>query len=156
MLHKPQIIGVSLLIEKGIFGLGNLVANMRWIRGMALAWIGIKGHLSMEKKYAQVQVQRGAREPNQRTKTRKTVTKKKLRKPGCHKPTPLRINLVLEIWFLREPLQTYSPSETCCFSDFFLLHIAPTVASNIFEGVYFTRSTVLTECSLLRHHILSC
>src|ERR1043165_5175473 len=30
-------------------------------------------------------------------KTRKTKKKKKLRKQGCHKPTPLRINLSLEI-----------------------------------------------------------
>src|ERR1044072_2801205 len=86
----------------------------------------------------------------------KTEKKKKLRKPGFHKPTPLRTNLVLEIWLLREPSQTYRPSETCCFLDFFiLLHIVPTVASNIFEGVYFTRSTVLTECFPLIHHILS-
>src|SRR3954465_7934645 len=99
----------------------------------------------MERNYAQVQVQRGAQEPNQQTKTRKTEKTKKLRKPGCHKPTPLRINLVLEIWLLREPSQTYRPSETCYFSDFFLLLIIPTVASNIYEGVYFTRSTILTE-----------
>ena len=82
---------------------------MRWINGMAMARMGNKGHLSMERNYAQVQVQRGAQEPNQRTKTRKNSEKKKLRKPGCHKPTPLRINLVLEIWLLREPLQTYRP-----------------------------------------------
>ena len=71
LLHKPQIKGISLLIEKGIFGLDILVAWMRWISGMALAWIGDKGHLSMEREYAQVQVQRGAQEPNRRTKTRK-------------------------------------------------------------------------------------
>src|SRR4051812_29081199 len=100
---------------------------------MALARVGNQGHLSMENKYAQVQVQRGAQEPKQRQKTRKIEKSKKLRKPGCHKPTPLRINLVLEIWLLREPLQTYRPSATCCFSDFFfLLHIVPTVASNIY------------------------
>ena len=52
-----------------------------------MARVGIKGHLSMERKYAQVQVQRGAKEPNQRTKTRKTAKKKKLRKPGCHSYT---------------------------------------------------------------------
>src|SRR4051812_10111020 len=102
-------------------------------------------------------VQRGAQEPKQRQKREKSKKTKKLRKPGCHKPTPLRINLVLEIWLLREPSQTYRPSATCCFSDFFfLLHIVRTVASNIFEGVHSTRSTVLTECSPLIHHILSC
>ena len=63
---------------------------MRWVNGMAMARIGNKGHLSMERKYAQVQVQRGAQEPNQRTKSEKNCEKKKLRKPGCHKPTPLR------------------------------------------------------------------
>src|SRR4051812_9359336 len=79
-------------------------------------------------------------------KNEKNRKKKRLRKPGCHKPTPLRINLVLDIWLLREPSQTYRPSATCCFSDFFfLLHIVPTVASNIYEGVYFTRFTILTE-----------
>src|SRR4051812_4273613 len=31
---------------------------------------------------------------------------------------PPQKNLVLEIWLLREPSQTYRPSETCCFSDF--------------------------------------
>ena len=134
-------------IGKRNIWLDYLVAGLRWINGMALARVGNKGHLSMERKYAQVQVRRGAREPNQRQK-REKPRKKRLRKPGCHKPTPLRINLVLEIWLLREPLQTYCPSETWCFSDFFLLHTVPTVASNIFEGVYFTRSTVLTECSL--------
>ena len=67
-----------------------MVDMMRWINGMALPRIGNKGHLSMESKYAQVQVQRGAQEPNQRTKTRKNREKKKLRKSGCHKPTPLR------------------------------------------------------------------
>src|SRR3954469_24483722 len=101
-------------------------------------------------------VQRGAQEPNQRQKREKSRKKKRLRKPGCHKPTPLRINLVLKIWLLREPSQTYRPSETCCFSNFFLLHIVPTVASHIYEGVYFTRSTVLSDCSLLIHHIFSC
>ena len=35
-----------------------------------------QGHLSMERRYAQVQVQRGAREPNQRTKTRKPRKRK--------------------------------------------------------------------------------
>src|SRR3954465_9818616 len=38
---------------------------------MAMARVGNKGHLSMERKYAQVQVQRGAQEPNQRRKPRK-------------------------------------------------------------------------------------
>src|ERR1043165_5439404 len=150
LLHKPQIIGISLLIEKGIFGLDNLVAWVRWISGMALARVGNKGHLSMEKKYAQVQ---SPTRCSRNKPARKTEKKKKVRKPGCHKPTPLRINLVLEIWLLREPSQTYRPSATCRFSDFFyLLHIVPTVASNICEGVYFTRSMVLTECFPLIHH----
>ena len=124
---------------------------------MALARVGIKGHLSMEKKICSSSSPTRCSRTKPAAKTRKPRKKKKLRKPGCHKPTPLRINLVLEIWLLREPSQTYRPSATCCFSDFFiLLHIVPTVASNIFEGVYFTRSTVLTKCSLLIHHVLSC
>src|SRR3954467_7526649 len=110
---------------------------------MALARVGNKGHLSMEKEYAQVQSPTRCSRTKTAAKTGKTEKKKKLRKPGCHKPTPLRINLVLEIWLLREPSQTYCPSETCYFSNFlFLLHIVPTVASNLFEGVYFTWSTV--------------
>src|SRR3954468_19833407 len=130
---------------------------MRWITGMALASVGNKGRLSMKKKYAQVQSPTRCSRTKTAAKTRKNEKTKKLRKPGCHKPTPLRINLVLEIWLLREPSQTYRPSETCCFSDFFfLLHIVPTVASNLFDGVYFTWSTVLTKCSPLIHHILSC
>ena len=65
-------------MEKRNIGLEYLVAWMRWINGMELARIGIKGHLSMERRYAQVQVHRGAQEPNQRTKTRKTTKRK-----GC-------------------------------------------------------------------------
>src|SRR3954462_12669913 len=61
--------------------LGYLVAWMRWITGMALTRVGTKGHLSMERRYAQVHVRRGAQEPNQQTKTRRTAKKKKLRKP---------------------------------------------------------------------------
>src|SRR3954465_5158007 len=121
-----------------------------------MAGVGIKVHLSMERKYAQVQVQRGAQEPNQRTKTRKPRKRKSCENQGVTN-LPLRINLVLEIWLLREPSQTYRPSETCCFSNFFFLrHTVPTVASNIYEGVYFTRSTVLTKYSLMIHHLLSC
>src|SRR4051812_5337671 len=67
---------------------GIWVAWMGWINRMAMARVGFKGHLSMERKYAQVQVQRRAQEPNQQAKTRKTREKKKLQKPGCHKPTP--------------------------------------------------------------------
>ena len=122
-------------IGKRNIWLESLVAWMRWINGMALERVGNKGHLSMEKKYAQVQSPTRCSRTKTAAKTRKTVKKKKLRKPGCHKPTPLRINLVLEIWLLKEPSQTYLPSETRCFSDFFLLHIVPTVASTIFEGV---------------------
>src|ERR1043165_5256042 len=88
-------------------------------------------------------------------KNEKNREKEKAAKTRVSQTYPLRINLVLEIWLLREPSQTYRPSETFCFSDFFLLHTVPTVASNIFEGVYFTRSTVLTECSPLIHHIIS-
>ena len=86
-----------------------MVAWMRWINEMIMERHGNKGYLSMERKYAQVQVQRVAQNPNQRAKIQKNSEKKKLRKPGCHKPTPLRKNLVLEIWLLREPLKTYRP-----------------------------------------------
>ena len=68
-------------MEKGIFDLDILVAKLRWITGMALAWIGIKGHLSMERRYALVQVQRGAQEPKQRQK-REKPRKEKAAKTG--------------------------------------------------------------------------
>ena len=87
-------------------------------------------------------------------KNEKNREKKGCENQGVTNLPPLRINLVLEIWLLREPSQTYRPSEARCFSDFFLLHIIPTVASNIYEGVYFTRSTVLKYSPLI-HHILS-
>src|SRR4051812_27967570 len=45
-LHKPQIIGISLLMEKGIFSLNIWWLWMRWINEMALARVGNKGHLS--------------------------------------------------------------------------------------------------------------
>src|SRR3954466_7824919 len=100
---------------------------------MALTRVGNKGHLSMEKEICSSSSPTRCSRTKPAAKTRKTAKKKKLRKPGCHKPTPIRINLVLEIWLLREPLPTYRPSETCCFSDFFFLrHTVPTVASNIY------------------------
>src|SRR3954463_14029984 len=130
-------------MEKGIFGLIICWLWMRWITGMALARVGNKGHLSMEKEICSSSSPTRCSRTKTAAKTKKIEKSKKLRKPGCHKPTPLRINLALEIWLLREPSRTYRPSATCCFSDFFfLLHIVPTVASNTYEGVYFTRSTV--------------
>ena len=89
LLHKPQIKGISLLIEKGIFGLGILVAWVRWISGIALERVGIKDHLSMKKKYAQVQVQRGAREPNQRQKREKPRKRKGCENQGVTNLPPL-------------------------------------------------------------------
>src|ERR1043165_8366244 len=89
LLHKPQIIGISLLIEKGIFGLGILVARLRWVTGMALARVGIKGHLSMKRKYAQVQVQRGAQEPKQRQKREKPRKRKSCENRGVTNLPPL-------------------------------------------------------------------
>ena len=89
LLHKPQIIGISLLLEKGIYGLIILVAWMRWVTGMALARIGIKDHLSMERRYAQVQVQRGAREPNHRQKREKPRKRKSCENQGVTNLPPL-------------------------------------------------------------------
>ena len=66
---------------------------MMWVNGMTLARVGIKGHLSMERKYAQFQVRRGAQEPNQQTKTRKTAKRKSYENQGVTKdpyaPMPL-------------------------------------------------------------------
>ena len=45
----------------------------------------------------------GKRNPNPENQ-KKTNANKKGQKPGCHKPTPLRVNLVLEIWLLREQI----------------------------------------------------
>ena len=61
---------------------------MRWINGMALARVGNKGHLSMERKYAQVQVQRGAQKPNQRAKARKNQKKEKAAKTRVSQTYP--------------------------------------------------------------------
>src|SRR3954470_22176541 len=66
-----------------------MVAWMRWVNGMALPRIGNKGHLSMEINYAQVQVQRGAQNPNQRTKTRKTSKRKSCENQGVTNLPPL-------------------------------------------------------------------
>ena len=89
LLHKPQIIRISLLIEKGIFGLDILVARLRWINGMALEMVGIKDHLSMERRYAQVQVQRGAQEPNQRQKRENREKRKSCENQGVTNLPPL-------------------------------------------------------------------
>src|SRR3954465_11072250 len=88
---------------------------------MALARVGNQGHLSMEKEICSSSSPTRCSRTKPADKTRKTAKKKRRRKPGCHKPTPLRINLVLEIWLLREPSQTYRPSETCCFPNFLFL-----------------------------------
>ena len=61
-----------------------MVAKLRWINGMALARAGNKGHLSMEKEYAQVQSPTRCSRTKTAAKTRETEKKKKLRKPGCH------------------------------------------------------------------------
>ena len=66
-----------------------MVAWMRWINGMTLARTGNKGHLSMEGNYAQVQVQRGAQNPNQRTKMRKTEERKSCENQGVTNLPPL-------------------------------------------------------------------
>src|SRR3954471_23911279 len=71
-----------------------MVAWMRWINIMALERIGNKGHLSMEGNYAQVQVQRGAQNPNQRAKTRKTLKRKSCENQG------------VTDWSVRASLQT--------------------------------------------------
>src|SRR3954468_13765559 len=92
LLHKPQIIGISLLIEKGIYGLIICWLWMRWITGMALARVGNKGHLSMEKEICSSSSPTRCSRTKPAAKTRKIEKSKKLRKPGCHKPTPLRIN----------------------------------------------------------------
>src|SRR3954466_9440281 len=97
LLHKPQIIGISLLIEKGIFGLNIWWLWMRWITGMALARVGNQGHLSMEKEICSSSSPTRCSRTKPADKNEKTAKKKKLRKPGCPKPTPLRINLVLKI-----------------------------------------------------------
>src|SRR4051812_41058671 len=55
-------------IRKRNIWLEYLVAWMRWINGMAMERVGNKGHLCMERKYAHVQVQRGAQDPSQRQK----------------------------------------------------------------------------------------
>ena len=62
---------------------------MRWVNGMAWARVGNKGHLSIERKYAQVQVQRGAQEPNQRAKARKTAKRNSCENQGVTNLPPL-------------------------------------------------------------------
>ena len=66
-----------------------MVAWMRWINGMALERLGNKGHLSLEGKYAQVQVQRVAKNPNQWAKSRKTQKGKSCENQGVTNLPPL-------------------------------------------------------------------
>src|SRR3954465_3959106 len=82
-------------MEKGIFGLDIWWLWMRWITGMALARVGNQGHLSMEKKYAQVQVQRGAREPKQRQKREKSKKRKSCENQGV---TPSSLTAMSYVW----------------------------------------------------------
>ena len=68
---------------------------MRWVTGMALKRLGIKGHLRMERKYAQVQVRRGAREPNQR-QNEKNREKEKAMKTRVSQHLPLGFTVELD------------------------------------------------------------
>src|ERR1043165_2338509 len=76
-------------IGKRNIWLDYLVARLRWIKGMSLARVGNKGHLSMERKYAQVQVQRGAQEPNQRQKRERPRQRKGCENQGVTNLPPL-------------------------------------------------------------------
>src|SRR4051812_15662122 len=89
LLHKPQIIGISLLMEKGIYGLDILVAWMRWTNGMALERVGTKGHLSMERKYAQVQSPTGCSGTKPAATTRKNAKRKSCENQGVTNLPPL-------------------------------------------------------------------
>ena len=51
--------------------------------------VGIKGHLSMEKKYAQVQVRRGAQEPIRRQKRENREKRKSCENQGVTNLPPL-------------------------------------------------------------------
>ena len=143
-------------MEKGIFGLDILVAKMRWISGMALARVGIKDHLSMKNKYAQVQVQRGAQKPNQRTTTRKKAKRKSCENQGVTNLPPLEKSCPRDL--VAQGTIANLPS----LGNLLLLGLLLTTYCShkgiqyiSTEGVYFTRSTVLTECSFLTHHTLS-
>ena len=57
-----------------------MVTRLRWIRGKALAWLGIKDHLSMEKEYAQVQVQSRCSETKPTGKNEKIAKNEKAAK----------------------------------------------------------------------------
>src|ERR1043165_6009889 len=76
-------------IGKRNIWLGYLVAWMGGINGMAMARVGNKGHLIMERKYAQVQIQRGAQKPNQQTKMRKPRKVKGCENQGVTNLPPL-------------------------------------------------------------------
>ena len=75
---------------------------------MAMGEKGLGITLSGNKNWTQVSKAKrvcnsGKRNPNPENQ-KKFKCKKKGQKPGCHKPTPLRVNLVLEIWLLREQI----------------------------------------------------
>ena len=84
LLHKPQIIGISLLLEKGIYGLIILVAWMRWISEMALERVGDQGALEHGKEICSSSSPTRCSRTKTADKNEKTAKKKKLRKPGCH------------------------------------------------------------------------
>src|SRR3954465_15673157 len=90
-------------------------------------------------------------------KNEKNREKKKLRKPGCHKPTPLRKILSsrfgcsgnhCKLTVLRKLVASRTYSYCILFHGSIQYIFA--------ERVYSTRFTILTERFPLKHHILPC
>ena len=112
-----------------------MVAWTRWINGMELTRIGNKGHLSMEGNYAQVQVQRGAQNPNQRARTRKTSKRKGSKNQGVTNLPPLEKSRPRDL-VAQETIATLPSLGNSLLLGF--LHTIPMVASNIYQLRGFT------------------
>src|SRR4051812_32875566 len=107
-----------------------MVAWMRWIIGMEKARIGNKGYLSMEGNYAQVQVQRGAQNPNSGQKPEK-LRKEKAAKTRVSQTYPLRKISSSRSGCSGNHCKLTVLRKLTVPSISFMLHIVPTVASNM-------------------------
>src|SRR4051812_49283204 len=90
LLHKPQIIGISLLIEKGIYGLGYFggKAEVGHWNGNGKGWD--QGALEHGKRnMLKFKVHRGAQEPKQRQKREKPRKRKSCENQGVTNLPPL-------------------------------------------------------------------
>ena len=135
------------------------VAWRGWINGKTFGKVlRIKVHLSKERKFAQVPSPKSCSQSKPTGKTWKNSEKQKAAKTRVSQTYPPQKNLVLEIWLLREPLETYRLKETCGLSGLLVTAQCSqgSIQDVVAQGVYFTQSIFLTGVFPFMYQILPC